>query len=265
MSDARSRPRFHPSRGPRGPERQVSHESGSGHPVDPHLCRPGLRHLLALAALLLVTLGLTWLFEPAPLSGPPSGGGTLVALLAPREGGIKAPGMDVAHAALHPGPEATGMGTRSAVSARVAPILLRKELEEGKRTGRLPPPPAVDLDLWLHNSGPRDLVLLLEEGRFLFRIDLVGPGVERVPVPRDGRAPFAPPARVRLPPDATFVLPVVRLSEDIRGKVRYVYWTEPGRYTLAVRLEVHAEGRAVPLTVTTPPVAVRVEAGPGGG
>jgi hypothetical protein len=145
MSDARSRPRFHPSRGPRGPERQVSHESGSGHPVDPRLCRPAVRPLLALAALLLVTLGLTWLVEPAPLRGPPSGGGTLVALLAPREGGIKAQGMDVAHAALHPGPEATGMGTRSAVSARVAPILLRKELEEGKRTGRLPPPPTEEL------------------------------------------------------------------------------------------------------------------------
>jgi hypothetical protein len=197
-----------------------------------------------------VTLGLAWLVVPGPRSEYPSGGETLVALLAPREAGIKVPDMEKAHVALHPGPEATGTGTRSMMTARIASAELR------------PPPPTVDRDLRLHNPGPRDLVLRLEEGRFLFRIDLEGPGVVRVEVPRDGLRPFVAPGKVRLPPGATFVLPVVRLSEDLMGKMRYVYWTKPGPYRLAVRLEVHVEGRIAPLTATTPPVAVQVEAGP---
>jgi hypothetical protein len=148
-----------------------------------------------------------------------------------------------------------------AATTRFVPADLRRELEEGKRTGRLPPPPAVSLDLRLHNRGSRDRELLLEEGRYRLGIDLKGPGVESVPVPGAGVGPFGPiPARLRVPAGGTRNLPVVRLSENLTGQRRYVYWTEPGRYTLAVTLEAPVAGQATPLRVTTPPVAIRVEA-----
>jgi hypothetical protein len=205
-----------------------------------------VRRMLALAALLLLTLGLTWWAEPGPPLAPPSGGGTLVAMLAPQEAGFKVE------------PRAMAM---EAATTRFLPADLRRELEEGKRTGRLPPPPTVNLELRLDNRGNRDLVLLLEEGRYRLGIDLKGPGVETVPVPGGGVGPFgAIPPRLRVLAGGTRTLPMVRLSENLAGQCRYVYWIEPGRYTLAVTLEVQVAGQATPLRVTTPPMAIRVEA-----
>jgi hypothetical protein len=219
---------------------------------------PAVRRMFALAALLLLTFGLAWLAIPVPRGVSPSEGETLVAQLIPRE----APDRVQAPGAMRVGPEVAGTGTRSPLKARIAPAELRKELEEGKLTGRLPPPPSLHLDLRLENKGPRNLVLLLEEGRFSLVVDLEGPEVVRLPVPRGGLGPFTPPGKVLLPPGATRVVPVVRLSEVFAGQVRYVYWTKPGRYTLAVRLVAGAEGEAAPLTVTTAPIPVQVEAAP---
>jgi hypothetical protein len=223
---------------------------------------PAVRRVLALAALLLLTLGLTWLAEPGLDRVAPSESGTLVARLTPHAEAIPAPPVEVGPAIVRIAPGGTGTDTLIALKARVAPAALQKELEQGKRIGNLPPPPAVSLDLRLHNPGSRELVLVLEQGRFLCSIDLKGPGVERVPVPREGLPPFAAPGKLRLPPGTTRDLRVVRLSEVLLEKIRYVYWTEPGRYTLSVRLEVPVEGRAAPLTVTTPPLGVQVEEAP---
>jgi hypothetical protein len=219
---------------------------------------PAVRRMFALAALLLVTFGLAWLAVPVPRGVPLSGGDMLVAQLTPHEAGMPVRNMEIAPAVMRAGPEHADTSIRIAMTAQIAPAELRKELEQGKHTGSLPLPPAIHRDLRLENKGPRDLVLRLEEGRFLLRIDLKGPGVVYVSVPRGGQEPFTPPGKVRLPPGATLILPVVRLSEVVAGKVRYVYWTEPGRYKLKVRLVVGVDGAAAPLTVTTPPIAVQV-------
>ncbi len=105
-------------------------------------------------------------------------------------------------------------------------------------------------------------MLILEDGRFSLVIDLEGPEVLRLPVPQSGLEPFAPFGKVRLPPGAAYVVPVVRLSEVFADQERYVYWTKPGRCMLAVRLVAGVEGEAAPLTVTTPPIAVQVAAPP---
>jgi hypothetical protein len=224
---------------------------------------PAVRRMLALAALLLLTLGLTWLAEPGPPGAPPSGGGALVARLIPRGAVVQAPGgMEIVPGAMKTGPEPRGTGDGGALMARLATADFQKVLEEGKHTGHPPLPPAVSLDLRLENKGSGDMVLLLEEGKFLLHIELKGPGVVRLPVPRDGLGPFAAPSKIDLPAGETRDLRVVRLSEVLAGKVQYVYWTEPGRYTLSVRLEVRVEGRAAPLTATTRPIPVRVKEAP---
>jgi hypothetical protein len=217
-----------------------------------------VRRVLALAALLLLTLGLTWWAEPGAPVAPPSEDEILIARLAPHDAGVKAPAVEIAPAAARHMADGTG----PEVTTEFVSADFRRDLEEGRRTGRLPPPPAVSRDLRLRNTGRRELVLLLEEGKFRFRIDLQGPRVVRIPVQGEGLKPFTAPGKVRVPPGGTCVVPVVRLSEDLDGKLRYVYWTEPGRYTLSVRLEVGAEGRNVPLTAATPPVAVQVRVAP---
>jgi hypothetical protein len=216
---------------------------------------PAVRPLLALAALLLVTLGLVLWAEPRGGPATPSGQDVVVASLAP-----------TARAAQ--GPE---MGPRAVVAMKGAftvgldlggqtPAEFHHRLEEGQRTGRLPPPPEVHLGLELRNRGDRELTLVLKEGKYDFHIDLQGPGVARVRAAGRAEPPLRVPATVRLPPGGTTILPVLRLAEVRGERVSYVYWTEPGRYTLSVRLRAPVRSGAgwEWLTAGTPPLPVVV-------
>lgn len=112
----------------------------------------------------------------------------------------------------------------------------RRFLRNARRTAPLPPPPALDLALELRNPGPAEKLLYLEDERTNLSLDLQGPGVLRLNVPGDATAPF-PLKPIRLDADQSQPLPI-RLIDGSREQVQYLYWTEPGEYTLTIRLRV---------------------------
>jgi hypothetical protein len=114
----------------------------------------------------------------------------------------------------------------------------RRYLRETRRTGALPQPPALDLALELRNPGPAERVLHLEDERTSLALDLQGAAVLRLGVTGEALAPLARHA-IRLGPGQSQPLPI-RLIEGSRGRVQYFYWTEPGEYTLTIRLRVPA-------------------------
>jgi hypothetical protein len=212
-------------------------------PRPPHILRPPARRALALAALLLITLGLGWIVRPA---AGPSPGPLLATLTIPER-------LQMAPAAM--------VGVRGKHEGLVAidPRALRRAVQAGQP----PPPPAPGLAVSLVNRGHQDAVLDLRPGKYDFRIDLAGPGVERVAAPVPAELPFASPGLLRLAPGGRQTLTVQHASEVEAGRVRYVYWTKPGRYTLSVRLRVPVlfTPRTV-WTVVTPPISFDVQGPP---
>ena len=117
------------------------------------------------------------------------------------------------------------------------PAEFRRDVQAAARTGLPPSPPAVDLDLTVSNPGREALPLHFGEKGTELILDLQGPGVLDVPAPNTP-APLAGVGAVRLGPGDTFPLPIRELAYGSPGAVRYLYWTEPGEYTLTVTLRV---------------------------
>ncbi len=226
---------------------------------------PFLRRAAALAALVVLTFGLSRTMDTG-LS--PSAAGVEVVLslrhvdqgfeaLAPARGGHerapKAPGARLAF-------DASGRPDLRGDS----PAEFRRELLAGARTGRPASPPSVSLELEVRNTGEREKTLWVGGGEL--ELDLRGPGVLRVPAPDKLPQSFMAEEKLTLKPGERRALPVTRLAAGARGRVNYLYWTEPGEYTLTARLRTAVstgpEG-AAPVTLSSPPVAVRVEAAAG--
>jgi hypothetical protein len=129
------------------------------------------------------------------------------------------------------------------------PEEFRRALRAGRTTGKLPPPPAVNLALKLQNQGER--AVRLDDWHAALQLDLRGPGAMTVPV----RAAHVPPREqqpVTLLPGEGVLVPVRSLIYGPPGDVRYLYWTEPGEYRLRIRYETSG------LLLTAPPVPIRV-------
>ncbi len=194
--------------------------------------------LAAVAAMLLVTFGLTLLMTPT--ARPTMG---LRMALAER-------------LALHPPAPVRGklekMLDLDAVQARAA--------VEAIRAGQWPEPPRVDLDVVVNNPGPAPIELELGGPGFRCDIDLQGPEAVRrhsperpeyTPFPRENRT-IAPGGQVRLR--------LERLASQAGERVWYVYPAAPGEYILRVRLEAAARrgGEREQIRLTAPPWLLRV-------
>jgi hypothetical protein len=130
----------------------------------------------------------------------------------------------------------------------------RRYLREARRTATLPLPPALNLSLELRNASSAEKFLYFEDERTKLSLDLQGAGVLRLNAPGDVAAPV-PTKTIRVDPGQSLPLPVRHLIDGSRRKVQYLYWIEPGEYTLTIRLRVPASEQApnsphptVPLT-----------------
>jgi hypothetical protein len=202
--------------------------------------------LAAVAALLLLTVG-AWRWVASGLApGPLLPQGLAVAVMAaPARGGLE----HVA-AAKAAGPD----------RALVYPLAGAPQSK-----GSLPPPPAVNLAVELRNDGPRPVEVWLGGPRFELRLDLRGPGVVSAPAPDQARLPFPTARKVTLAPGQAQTVPVDRLVSVQNGEVRYLYWTEPGLYTLTVRVRAPVAGpggNAGFLTLTSAPRKIEVRGEP---
>ena len=106
------------------------------------------------------------------------------------------------------------------------------------------PPPAFDLALELSNPDSQEKILYLADERTKLSLAVQGPGVVRLNAPRDVAGP-CPRKTIRLTPGQTLPLPVRHLIDGSREQVEYVYWTEPGDYTLTIRLRVPTSEEAL--------------------
>jgi hypothetical protein len=190
-----------------------------------------------LAAMLLLTFGLLTLL---PLPAPPAAQRPLelTAVLAP-EARVLEPAEG--HPRIWPGrgssdgPKASGEKVYAVKLAvdKVAAASYRKRIQ----STHPPLPPRVNLSLRLNNPGSRPLRLLMGGQRFLWRLDLRGPGARTVPVRDPTFRPFAKEKWIIVPARGEARVPIERLVSRWGNRFEYSYWTAPGEYTL--RAEIH--------------------------
>lgn len=207
---------------------------------------PFLPRLASVAALLLLTFG-AWRWVGSGLApGPLLPQGLAVAVVsAPARSGLE-------HVAAMkaPGPD----------RSLVFPLAGAPQSK-----GPPPPPPTVHLAVQLRNDGPRPVEVWLGGPRFELRLDLRGPGVQSVAAPDQTRLPLPTARKVTLGPGQAQTVPVDRLVSVQNGEVRYLYWTEPGLYTLTVRVRAPLAGpgeNAGFLTLTSAPLKIEVRGEP---
>jgi hypothetical protein len=233
-----------------------------------------LRRYGAAAAMLLLTIGLMGRLAPG-LSSDREGIAGPTAMLSPSPVGL-APGHRAAFEMVQvekggnpPAPKHDGQLSRLAIVPPLAKkgTELREELRVGLAAGRLPPP-TVDLELLLVNSGPSDLTLSINE-RTEVEIDLQGPGVITLPATAAESGLPIPPQTLPLPAGQQRGVRLTRLESVSPLGRWFSYWTEPGEYELRVRLRTAAllgtEGarrRPVTVAVSSGPITIRVPGNP---
>jgi hypothetical protein len=235
---------------------------------------PSTQRLAAMAALLLVTVGL-WL-GLGPVALPPAGSGAPARFGLQSDLVVLASRAAFAHAgAMEAKPPSTpkpaakfAMDVAQADLGGKSLSLWKRDIDAGERTGQLPLPPRIPLEVVLRNPGPRTLIVAFANKDVVdkqpvlgWRLDVRGPGVVRLPV-KDRAAPRRP--AVKVSPGEAKAFRLERLEESLDGRVNFVYLTAPGDYLLKVSLRVLAwpegayEQRQV-MTLTAGPVFLRVE------
>jgi hypothetical protein len=242
----------------------------------PRRVLPFLRRASSLAAMVLVTVGLSVWLGTSQL--PKAGGSPPLAVtlwLDPARGTKEM--VKAAQAAeLARGREAPAADKL----ANVFPLDLkgqtpqefRQQLRTAAETNRLPPPPEVGLKVLLSNTTSQPLRVWTEGERTQVTLDLQGPGALNVVA--GGRLSREEEAGepVVLKPGESLTFSIADLTYRDRGESHRLYWTEPGDYTLTARIQtavsppppgtraVRAEGSTFGYVTLTPkPIRIRVE------
>jgi hypothetical protein len=127
-----------------------------------------------------------------------------------------------------------------ALPARGGPEKMAVDILEGKRRGKWPLPPRVDLELIVRNPGTTPIEMDVGGDDFRCEIELSGPGkVQRHAPARPEYVPF-PAEKQTIEPGGTLKLRLERLASQWGRRVTYYYPTVPGDYVLRVRLEASA-------------------------
>jgi hypothetical protein len=204
---------------------------------------PLLRRGAALAALLLVTVGLSWFIGISRVQEGSDSGGLVVALHSGAKENIPAPPFAMVRGAQHPRDleKATAKTEKLVFPLNLggkSPEEFRQYLRATERTDRLPPPPVVNLELEVRNTQEQEIRIALGASETALQLDLQGPGVITANARNDLTAAFLMPKTVTLASDQSHTLPITRLVYGSRRQIRYAYWTAPGEYTLTIRLNV---------------------------
>jgi hypothetical protein len=211
------------------------------------LLTPLTRRALAAAAMFLLAVGLLWQLPHNQQTIEPR-----FALL------VQAP-MRAAHPSADKGTAERAAGAESVAVIALGPRrgeALRRDLLQAQRQGKLPPPPAVALELVLVNSGNRPVEMRLGDAAPTLSLAIKGDGVVRMPAPDAATPRFLQRQTLHLGPGERHVVSIDRLIAGSRDKLEYVYLTEPGDHMLTAQLRFTADGRLV--TVTGTPVRIKI-------
>jgi hypothetical protein len=190
--------------------------------------QPAVRRLAALAALVLLTFGLSWWSGALVRRSPEDGSTTLALALRSETRALAPPGVAMVRGQSEPGEYVLDL-------KGATPEEFARRLRADAGTDRLPPPLAVHLGLMLRNTGRRPLRVAVGDSATELRLMLSGPGVVRVPAPVRHVRTLGMPRVVTVLPGKEFTLPVSRLADVAGDDGHYLYWTRPGEYTLTVR------------------------------
>jgi hypothetical protein len=212
---------------------------------------PFVRAAVAVAALLLITVGLTWLMsswvgEPEP-AGPQL---ALVVRVEKTEATLDRKVLDL-------GTPGSREKLVDSVRGNAGLAKLRHQMLLAQAEGKLPPPPAFPLALAFMNTGKRTVEVRLGDTATELALEVQGEGAVRIPAPAAEEPAFLRPQALHLDPGQQHAIHIDRLIEGKRGHLEYVYLTRPGEYMLTARLRLTADGRAVTVTGE----AVRIQVG----
>ncbi len=223
--------------------------------------RLALWRAAALAASVLLTFGLFGWLGPGEPGSPPAL--QLAAVLNPPPAAF-APEAKVARNEFSPKALDAAKQAATVYPLKLggkSPAEYRAEVRAAARTGLPPPPPAVDLELTIRNPGRDVLSIRLDDPATELLLDLQGPGALDAPAP-NAPDPLGGQGAIRLAPGGAFSIPIRQLAYGPLGTVHYLYWTEPGEYTLtvllraAVETDTHTERRTV--VVLSGPIKILV-------
>lgn len=208
---------------------------------------PWMNRAAALAALLLVTFGLA-LFLPQGTEEAPRSDLMLTAV-AMRTGFFgpemkMGPARAMADVAVAP---LDGKAIMVTLPKRQSGEAYRHELRDLQHDGHLPLPPFIPLGLELKNKGPRSLEIYFGH-RTELSLDVQGPGVLRLATNKGWEPMSLWPRTLRLAPGERRWLAIEHLVAKSWKGLEYVYLTEPGDYTLTVRLRTPVSPEPVELT-----------------
>ncbi len=219
------------------------------------LVGPWMQRAAALAALLLVTFGLTLLM---PKSDEPSAGSDLTMAVLTLPGARNTMEMKVVPAMVRDAVPPVPLDEKG-ITLKLPEVRngdeYRRELLRRQDRGDLPLPPSLPVELTVQNNGPRPLNVQLGGPDAELRLDIQGPGVLRLSAPADVQPALLHQQTLRLAPGHQRRLAVDRLIAGSARHVEYVYLTEPGDYTLTIRLSALVDGK--PSWLTSGPIPIR--------
>jgi hypothetical protein len=220
--------------------------------------RPSVRRAAALAALVLLTVGLLWVHpRPERWASEPE---LQLALVIPdtRQEYKSTSAIEV-----RPMHDLAAFLKASDAVALAAPIragqsgeAFRHELVQAQRDNKLPPPPALPVALALRNTGDRSVEVRLGNADSELTLDVRGEGVVRMPAVGVAAPEFLRPQTFQLAPGEELVVRIDRLIAGERDRLEYIYLTEPGEYTVSARLRVTVGGAG--MILRSGPMRVRV-------
>jgi hypothetical protein len=208
--------------------RQLYGRLGSEAPRRRRRWQPAVQRVAALAALVLLTFGLSWWSGALVRRSPEDGAATLALALRSETRALAPPGVAMVRGQSEPGEYVLDL-------KGATPEEFARRLRADAGTDRLPPPPEVHLGLVLRNTGSRPLRVAVGDSATELRLVLSGPGVVRVPAPVRHIRTRGMPRVVTVMPGKEFMLPVSRLADVAEADGHYLYWTRPGEYALTVR------------------------------
>lgn len=136
---------------------------------------------------------------------------------------------------------------------------MAEKIKKGEDPGRMPNPPAVDLMLQITNKSDKEVTVYVGGDSNQVTLDLKGPGVVALKPLLGFTADFRLPKAESIAPGKSYNLQVKQLSDGFRGASRWIYWTEPGEYTISATYQLATnDGGKGPL-LKSEPVKIKVE------
>lgn len=224
--------------------------------------RPGLlpfaRRAMAMAAMVMLAVGLVWLPQIWQGEGAPE---LQLTMLEFRGNALEKGDLAVGvRANPEPAPVLMEFPANTIIVALPSTQLgepFRRELRQAQRDGRLPPPTPVPVSLVLRNAGKYAFEVRLGDPATALTLDVTGEGVVRIPFTGAARPAYLQAQSHWLTPGQSHEIKIDRLIAGSAGRLEYIYLTEPGDCKVLARLRLWADGR--PAIVQSDTLHIHVE------